>query len=140
VRRTARPGAQKLINAEWALTIQLEHVCEQFEAIDDEYFRSRSQDVRQVVERVLKALAGGDTATTSAVRKPADGERVVLVAHDLAPADILHLKDRADIDLAGFVTELGGATSHTAIMARSLGCPRCWAWPTCAASPRRATW
>jgi phosphoenolpyruvate-protein phosphotransferase (PTS system enzyme I) len=114
---------QKLINAEWALTIQLEHVCEQFEAIDDEYFRSRSQDVRQVVERVLKALAGGDTATTSAVRKPADGERVVLVAHDLAPADILHLKDRADIDLAGFVTELGGATSHTAIMARSLGVP-----------------
>ncbi len=114
---------QKLINAEWALTIQLEHVCEQFEAIDDEYFRSRSQDVRQVVERVLKALAGGESATVPVVRKPADGERVVLVAHDLAPADILHLKDRADIDLGGFVTELGGATSHTAILARSLGVP-----------------
>ncbi len=114
---------QKLINAEWALTIQLEHVCAQFEAIDDEYFRSRSQDVRQVVDRVLKALAGGDAVTTPVVRKPVDGERVVLVAHDLAPADILHLKDRADLDLAGFVTELGGATSHTAILARSLGVP-----------------
>jgi phosphotransferase system enzyme I (PtsI) len=114
---------QKLINAEWALTIQLEQVCRQFEAIDDEYFRSRSEDVRQVVERVLKALAGGATATVPSVRKPADGERLVLIAHDLAPADVLHLKDRADLDLAGFVTELGGATSHTAILARSLGVP-----------------
>ena len=114
---------QKLINAEWALTIQLEQVCRQFESIDDEYFRSRSEDVRQVVERVLKALAGGQNATVPAVRKPADGERLVLIARDLAPADMLHLKDRADLDLAGFVTELGGATSHTAILARSLGVP-----------------
>jgi len=114
---------QRLINAEWALTIQLEHVCEQFEAIEDEYFRSRSDDVRQVVERVLKALAGGHAATTPAVRKPADGERLVLIARDLAPADMLHLKERGDVDLAGFVTELGGATSHTAILARSLGVP-----------------
>jgi phosphotransferase system enzyme I (PtsI) len=117
---------QRLINAEWALQIQLEQVCAQFDAIDDEYFRSRSEDVRQVVERVLKALAGGETATLPAVRKPDGahaGERLVLIAHDLAPADMLHLKDRADLDLAGFVTELGGATSHTAILARSLGVP-----------------
>lgn len=119
---------QKLINAEWALTIQLEQVCRQFESIDDEYFRSRSEDVRQVVERVLKALAGGEAGTLPklpALRKP-EGEaadRVVLVARDLAPADMLHLKDRAGLDLAGFVTELGGATSHTAILARSLGVP-----------------
>ena len=114
---------QKLINAEWALTIQLEQVCKQFEAIEDEYFRSRSEDVRQVVERVLKALAGGQTSTAQIVRKPADGERLVLIARDLAPADMLHLKERTDLDLAGFVTELGGATSHTAILARSLGVP-----------------
>ena len=56
-------------------------------------------------------------------RKLSPGERIVLVAQDLAPADMLHLKDRADVDLAGFVTELGGPTSHTAILARSLGLP-----------------
>src|SRR5512137_1650603 len=114
----------RLINAEWALTIQLEEVCRQFQAIDDEYLRERSTDVRHVVERVLAALAQGRPTTTAALpRKLAPGERIVLVAQDLAPADMLHLKDRADVDLAGFVTELGGPTSHTAILARSLGLP-----------------
>src|SRR5262252_8898817 len=98
----------RLINAEWALTIQLEEVCRQFDAIDDHYFRERSEDVRQVVERVLRRLAGGKAAS-AAVRKP--------------PADMLHLKNREDVLLGGFVTELGGPTSHTAILARSLGLP-----------------
>jgi phosphotransferase system enzyme I (PtsI) len=113
----------RLINAEWALTIQLEAVCRQFDAIDDEYLRERSTDVRQVVERVLAALAEGRPARVALPRRLAPGERIVLVAQDLAPADVLHLKDRADVDLAGFVTELGGPTSHTAILARSLGLP-----------------
>jgi phosphotransferase system enzyme I (PtsI) len=113
----------RLINAEWALTIQLEEVCRQFEAIDDEYLRERSTDVRQVVERVLNALAEGTPTRVALPKKLAAGERLVLVARDLAPADVLHLKDRADLDLAGFVTELGGPTSHTAILARSLGLP-----------------
>jgi phosphotransferase system enzyme I (PtsI) len=113
----------RLINAEWALTIQLEEVCRQFEAIDDEYLRERSSDVRQVVERVLNSLAEGRPTRVALPRKIAAGERLVLVAQDLAPADVLHLKDRADVDLAGFVTELGGPTSHTAILARSLGLP-----------------
>ena len=113
----------RLINAEWALTIQLEEVCRQFQAIEDEYLRERSSDVRQVVERVLAALAEGRPTRIALPRKLAPGERVVLVAQDLAPADMLHLKDRADVDLAGFVTELGGPTSHTAILARSLGLP-----------------
>jgi phosphoenolpyruvate-protein phosphotransferase (PTS system enzyme I) len=112
----------RLINAEWALTIQLEEVCRQFESIDDSYFRERSGDVRQVVERVLRRLAGGKAAS-AAVRKPADGERLILIAHDLAPADMLHLKHREDVVFGGFVTELGGPTSHTAILARSLGLP-----------------
>jgi phosphotransferase system enzyme I (PtsI) len=112
----------RLINAEWALTIQLEEVCRQFESIEDAYFRERSDDVRQVVERVLRRLAGGKPAT-AVVRKPPDGERLILVAHDLAPADMLHLKNREDVALSGFVTELGGPTSHTAILARSLGLP-----------------
>jgi phosphotransferase system enzyme I (PtsI) len=113
----------RLMNAEWALTIQLEEVCRQFEAIDDEYLRERSTDVRQVVERVLNALAEGSPTRVALPKKLAPGDRLVLVARDLAPADVLHLKDRADIDLAGFVTELGGPTSHTAILARSLGLP-----------------
>src|SRR5512137_1988440 len=113
----------RLINAEWALTIQLEEVCRQFEAIDDEYLRERSTDVRQVVERVLSALAEGRPTRMVVPRRLAPGERIVLVAQDLAPADMLHLKERADLDLAGFVTELGGPTSHTAILARSLGLP-----------------
>ncbi len=111
------------INAEWALTIQLEEVCRQFDAIEDEYFRSRSQDVRQVVERVLRRLAGGKPATASLVPRLEEGERMILVAHDLAPADLLHLRERAGVSLAGFVIELGGATSHTMILARSLGVP-----------------
>jgi len=113
----------RLINAEWALTIQLEQVCKQFEAIEDEYFRSRTQDVRQVVERVMKALVSGRNSTVALPPKPADGERLILIARDLAPTDMLHLKERAEVDVAGFVTELGGRTSHTAIMARSLGLP-----------------
>jgi phosphotransferase system enzyme I (PtsI) len=113
----------RLINAEWALTIQLEAVCKQFEAIDDEYFRSRSQDVRQVVERVMKALVSGRPTTLPLPPKPADGERLVLIARDLAPTDMLHLKARVEVDVAGFVTELGGRTSHAAILARSLGLP-----------------
>ncbi len=113
----------RLINAEWALTVQVEEVCRQFEAIDDEYFRSRSQDVRQVVERVMKALASGRSTAVTLPAKTADGERLILIARDLAPADMLHLKGRADVDVAGFVTELGGRTSHTAILARSLGLP-----------------
>jgi phosphotransferase system enzyme I (PtsI) len=113
----------RLINAEWALTIQLEEVCRQFEAIDDDYFRSRSQDVRQVVERVLRRLAGGRPSPAVLERKLADGERLVLVAHDLGPADVLHFREGAGASLAGFITELGGPTSHTMILARSLGLP-----------------
>jgi phosphotransferase system enzyme I (PtsI) len=114
---------QRLINAEWALALQLEEVCRQFEAIDDAYFRERAQDVRQVVERVLKALGTGRAATAALPKARADGERIILIAHDLAPADMLHLKERTDIGLAGFVAELGGPTSHTAVLARSLGLP-----------------
>ena len=113
----------RLINAEWALTIQLEEVCQQFESIDDEYFRSRSQDVRQVVERVLRRLAGGRPSPVAPARKLGEGERLILVAHDLAPADVLHFREDEGGSLAGFITELGGPTSHTMILARSLGLP-----------------
>ena len=114
----------RLINAEWALTIQLEEVCREFENVDDEYFRSRSQDVRQVVDRVLRRLAGARQSTPVPEKRPAsDQDRLILVANDLSPADMLHFREDGNMSLAGFITELGGPTSHTMILARSLGLP-----------------
>ncbi len=117
----------RLINAEWALSIQLEEVCKQFDAIDDAYFRERSQDVRQVVDRVLQRLSGANPEPTRGDLERKGSRRAddksILIAHDVAPADMLHLRQRAEVDLAGIVTATGGATSHTAILARSLGLP-----------------
>jgi phosphotransferase system enzyme I (PtsI) len=109
-------AAQKC-NAEWALKMQLDELLEQFDAIDDAYLRERKQDVLQVVERVMKALTGTPGYTP---RAAGPGEQSLLVAHDLSPADIVSFKRHR---FAGFLTDVGGATSHTAIVARSLGIP-----------------
>jgi phosphoenolpyruvate-protein phosphotransferase (PTS system enzyme I) len=108
--------AEQRCNAEWAVTQQMNTLVEQFEEFEDTYLRERANDVVQVVERIVKALMGratdfpkGDTIHTTA-----------LVAHDLSPADVIHFKENA---FAAFVTDAGGATSHTAIVARSLGIP-----------------
>ncbi|MFM2073950.1 MAG: Phosphoenolpyruvate-protein phosphotransferase [Pseudomonadota bacterium] len=113
-------------NAEWALTAQLEVVARQFDEMDDPYLRERKADVEQVVERMLRAMKGDaspvlsralDSEATASVR-PADP--LVLVAHDLSPADMLQFKQSV---FAGFVTDVGGKTSHTAIVARSMDIP-----------------
>ncbi|MGH8705836.1 MAG: phosphoenolpyruvate--protein phosphotransferase [Burkholderiales bacterium] len=104
-------------NAEWALVQQMEKLVGQFEAMEDPYLRERRQDIQQVVERVLKALMGGHSAPAP----PASAERnLIVVAHDLSPADMLLFKRH---DFGGFVTDVGGVTSHTAIVARSLNIP-----------------
>ncbi|MDP2811120.1 MAG: phosphoenolpyruvate-utilizing N-terminal domain-containing protein, partial [Rhodocyclaceae bacterium] len=105
-------------NAEWALVQQMELLVEQFEEIEDSYLRERKHDVVQVVERVLKALMG----KTRKLRrgKERDDWELIIVAHDLSPADTLQFKT---LKIGGFVTDLGGATSHTAIVARSLAIP-----------------
>ncbi|MDX1669881.1 MAG: putative PEP-binding protein, partial [Limnobacter sp.] len=111
--------AEKMINAEWALTQQMEVLMEQFASIEDVYFRERNADVRQVSERILKALRGHATS----LPLPPEGEDEdpwLIVAQDISPADMVQLKGRR---VGAFVTELGGATSHTAIVARSLGIP-----------------
>lgn len=108
---------ERRYNAEWALTAQLQAAVEQFEAIEDAYLASRKADVAQVVERVLKVLTGTANAFPEAV--PGQDEMIV-VAHDIAPADMLQFKKRV---FGGFITDLGGATSHTAILARSLDIP-----------------
>jgi phosphotransferase system enzyme I (PtsI) len=103
-------------NAEWALTQQLEYLVSQFEEMEDAYLRERKQDVVQVVERVLAAMLG----TGHAPPEPSHEQDVIVVAHDLSPADMILFKQHR---YAGFVTDLGGVTSHTAIVARSLALP-----------------
>ncbi len=109
-------------NAEWALTEQLEQLGRHFDEIEDAYLRERKADLEQVVERVLIALAG----SPSAAAVVADGAQrnghndMIVVAHDIAPADMMQFKTQT---FRGFVTDLGGRTSHTAIVARSLGIP-----------------
>jgi len=111
-----RTIAEQRCNAEWALTQQLSVLVEQFESIEDPYLRERRADVVQVVERVLKVLLG----KRGGVPPPNAEEHTILVAHDLSPADVIQFKNH---HFAGFLTDLGGVTSHTAIVARSLNVP-----------------
>jgi phosphotransferase system enzyme I (PtsI) len=112
-------------NAEWALSAQLEVLARQFDEMEDEYLRERKADLEQVTERVLAALArqNGAVAERVAVPSPQDfggEEPLVLVASDIAPADMLQFKRSV---FKGFVTDVGGRTSHTAIVARSMDIP-----------------
>ena len=104
-------------NAEWALTQQLDNLLDQFDNIEDPYLRERQNDVVQVVERILKDLLGHPGMPANAATPE---ESSILVAHDLSPADMILFKRH---QFAAFVTDVGGATSHTAILARSLNIP-----------------
>ncbi|GAA4339068.1 phosphoenolpyruvate--protein phosphotransferase [Pigmentiphaga soli] len=109
-------------NAEWALTAQGQALGEQFALMEDEYMRERGSDIRQVIERVLHALADID-GMRPALRESELAEHddpLIVVAHDISPADMLKLRGGR---FAAFVTDLGGGTSHTAIVARSMGVP-----------------
>jgi phosphoenolpyruvate-protein phosphotransferase (PTS system enzyme I) len=103
-------------NAEWALAQQLEYLASQFDEMEDPYLRERKQDIVQVVERVLSAMLG----TGQPPAAPSHEEDLIVVAHDLSPADMILFKQHR---YAGFITDLGGVTSHTAIVARSLAIP-----------------
>ncbi|AVO33226.1 phosphoenolpyruvate--protein phosphotransferase [Ottowia oryzae] len=128
---TRRWVVERHYNAEWALTSQLEVLSRQFDQMEDEYLRERKADVEQVVERVLRHLKGAALPVTAAAarREPRQHDLalddtldvpLVLVAHDLSPADMLQFKQSV---YAGFVTDVGGKTSHTAIVARSMDIP-----------------
>lgn len=109
-------------NAEWALSAQTEVVARQFDEMEDEYLRERKADIEQVAERMLRALAreGALVPLDSGTRVFAGEDPLVLVANDIAPADMLQFKGSV---FTGFVTDVGGRTSHTAIVARSLDIP-----------------
>ena len=108
---------EQVINAEWALKIQTDRLSQQFDEIDDEYLRQRKQDMLQVVERIQKNLAGQSTELNLDANLLDD---TILIAHDLSAADTLFFKDQR---IEGFVTDIGGPTSHTAILGRSLNIP-----------------
>ena len=125
-------------NAEWALTTQYELIARQFDEMEDPYLRERKADLEQVVERILCHMKGSasplQTARQGAVRAGSSRRQsqqdlllddtldvpLVLVAHDISPADMLQFKQSL---FAGFVTDVGGRTSHTAIVARSMDIP-----------------
>ncbi len=107
-------------NAEWALVTQIDGLSAQFDEIEDAYLRERKADIQQVGDRVLKVLTG--TAINLPPAEGGDGAtaNIIVVAHDISPADMLQFRDGA---FGGFVTDLGGQNSHTAIVARSLDIP-----------------
>jgi phosphotransferase system enzyme I (PtsI) len=105
-------------NAEWALKVQMDALLDQFDQIEDGYLRERKADVIQVVERLMKVLFGQPGYAPPA--HAGDEQNLIMVAHDLSPADVIQFKQH---QFASFITDLGGTTSHTAIVARSLNIP-----------------
>ncbi len=121
-------------NAEWALTTQYEVIARQFDDMEDEYLRERKADLEQVVERILRHMKGMASPVqpveqAGAGRKASQQDLLlddttdvplVLIAHDISPADMMQFKQSL---FAGFATDVGGRTSHTAIVARSMDIP-----------------
>ena len=123
----------RFYNAEWALTTQLEVIARQFDEMEDAYLRERKGDLEQIAEKVLRAMKGVASPIAQppnrAARKKSQQDLLlddtvdvplILIAHDLSPADMLQFKQSV---FAGFITDVGGKTSHTAIVARSLDIP-----------------
>ncbi|HUH88555.1 MAG TPA: phosphoenolpyruvate--protein phosphotransferase [Pusillimonas sp.] len=111
--------AERQYNAEWALTTQGQMLAEQFAAMEDEYLRERAADIRQVIERVLRVLSGSPTLLPQ-IEAGQNDETLIVVARDISPADMLRLRGAR---FGAFLTDLGGPTSHTAIVARSMNVP-----------------
>ena len=121
-------------NAEWALTTQFEAIARQFDDMEDEYLRERKADLEQVVERILRRMKGMASPLQPVAQAGANRKQsqqgfllddtfdvpLVLIAHDISPADMLQFKQSL---FAGFATDVGGKTSHTAIVARSMDIP-----------------
>ncbi|RJG20349.1 phosphoenolpyruvate--protein phosphotransferase [Massilia cavernae] len=107
-------------NAEWALVTQIDELSAQFDEIEDPYLRERKADIQQVAERVLKVLMGSAQLAPAPLSEEEYQPQMIVVAHDISPADMLQFRDRSFI---GFVTDVGGQNSHTAIVARSLDIP-----------------
>jgi phosphotransferase system enzyme I (PtsI) len=107
-------------NAEWALVTQIDELIAQFDEIEDPYLRARKVDIQQVAERVLKVLTGTAQLLPPNGDEDAAQASLIVVAHDISPADMLQFRNHA---FAGIATDVGGQNSHTALVARSLDVP-----------------
>src|SRR3990170_340831 len=103
------------VNAEWALKSVLKDIRVFFDKMDDRYFRERSSDIEHIVDRIIVNLSGEKDAVIADIKEPS-----VVVAHDLSPTDTAQMVKG---NVLAFLTDIGGKTSHTAIMARSLEIP-----------------
>ena len=103
------------INAEYALFKVLERVIRSFEMIDDEYFRERKHDIQDVGKKILRHLLGKEKRSISEIASES-----IVIAHNLTPADTIAMRENL---IKGFATDIGGRTSHTAIVAQSLEIP-----------------
>jgi phosphotransferase system enzyme I (PtsI) len=115
VEQTVRTIRENQYAADWAFNKVLQNLLETFHRIEDPYLRERGHDLRQIGHRVLENLAGRPVDSVAAIREP-----VIIVAHDLSPADTAQILKSP---VLGFATDVGSRTSHTAITARSLGIP-----------------
>jgi phosphotransferase system enzyme I (PtsI) len=106
---------KKEVNAEWALDLTLEKLDSAFKAIEDEYLRERRSDLHYVAARIFRNLLGKKHDDITKIKG-----KVIVVAHDLSPADTLQMNLE---HVAGFITDIGGKVSHTAILSRSMGIP-----------------
>ena len=106
---------KKKVNAEWALDLTLEKLDTAFKAIEDEYLRERRSDLHYVSARIFRNLLGKKHDDITKIKG-----KVIVVAHDLSPADTLQMNLK---NVAGFITDIGGKVSHTAILSHSLGIP-----------------
>ena len=105
----------KVINAEYAFKETSDMFISMFEAMDNEYMKERAADIRDVSKRILAHLLGVDLPNPSLI-----DEEVIVIAEDLTPSDTAQLNKKY---VKGFATNIGGRTSHSAIMARSLEIP-----------------
>src|SRR5690606_2748856 len=119
LQQTCELITERHYNAEWALTSQGQLLSEQFALMDDEYLRERGADIRQVIERILRVMSGSTALLPSLYASDAE-DSLIVVARDISPADMLRLRGGR---FAAFLTDLGGPTSHTAIVARSMNVP-----------------
>jgi len=103
------------INAEYALSQTLEQANKNFEKIDDEFFRERRHDLFDVGKRLIRHLVKNTRKSLADIKEP-----VILVAHNLYPSDTIHLRES---EVLGFCTDIGGRTSHTALLAQSMEIP-----------------
>ena len=144
----------RLYNAEWALTTQLEVIARQFDEMEDVYLRERKADLEQVVDRILRSMAGlkspledaaprgrkrarADAVAGTAQDADAPDTPLILIAHDLSPADMMQFKQGV---FEGFVTDVGGKTSHTAIVARGMDIPAVVGARQCSQLVRQDDW